>query len=233
MGAGFLPAVSMRPSESHTLNLIHARAKRKLFAFVQAFTACATLLLLTATVTHRADQDGYQAAHLFFVPRQNWEMDEGRGMLHEEEYYRDMDERAMLEEDYGRDADYFEEQEQAQEARELEGAQALAGQEQAQPLEEADEQEQPRELAELRDGEPYDEPSPQRDDEGGLFNSHKPVLRRAPRPRPFISNEMPTVKPVEECLYGAAEPVLVGEPLVYLADWQPDVPSPPPRITPA
>jgi hypothetical protein len=203
------------PLESRRLALFSRREKRILFAFAQAFTACATLLLLTSTVMHRPDEDGYQAAHLFFMPRGTWEMDQGRGMLHGEEYYRDIDERATLEETYGVDADYFEERgERAQEQSEEAG--------------------EPSNIAEMRD-EPYDEPPFEQGqgEEGSLFNSHKPVLRRMPRPRPFISNELPTIQPVEECLHGAIQPIPVGEPAVYFADWQPDVPSPPPRKRPA
>src|SRR5438552_3540693 len=75
--------------------------KRKLFVWARVFTACVTFLLLTMTVMQRADQDGYQATHLFFMPRQSWEMDQGRGMLHEEDYYRDVDAQAFAREIYG------------------------------------------------------------------------------------------------------------------------------------
>ncbi len=54
---------------------------------VRLFVACTTFLLLTSAVMHRQDHDGYQATHLFFMPRENWEMDKGRGMLYEEEHY--------------------------------------------------------------------------------------------------------------------------------------------------
>ena len=76
---------------------IHAR----LFIFARLFTACAALLLLTVTVMQRDDRDGYQATHLFFMPRENWEIDEGRGMLHEPEYYRDVDVEVLVEEELG------------------------------------------------------------------------------------------------------------------------------------
>jgi hypothetical protein len=91
---------------------------------LQVFTTCATFLLLTATVMQRADDDGFQATHLFFMPRRAWEMDEGRGMLHEEEYYREIDERVTLEEIYGFDAEFLEQIEERQEYKE---EAALAG----------------------------------------------------------------------------------------------------------
>jgi len=49
----------------------------------------------------REDRDGYQATHLFFMPRENWEIDEGKGMLHEPEYYRDVDVEVLVEEELG------------------------------------------------------------------------------------------------------------------------------------
>jgi hypothetical protein len=70
----------------------------RLFKGARLFVACTTLMLLTATVMEREDQDGYQATHLFFMPRQSWEMDGGRGMLYEEEYYHRMDLEALTEE---------------------------------------------------------------------------------------------------------------------------------------
>lgn len=59
----------------------------RLLVIVRLFVAVATLMLLTATVWYQPDHDGYQGTHLFFTPRRNWEMDEGRGMLYEEEHY--------------------------------------------------------------------------------------------------------------------------------------------------
>lgn len=64
---------------------------RRLLAITRLFVAVTTLMLLTATVWHQPDHDGYQGTHLFFMPRSNWEMDEGRGMLYDEEHYRGMD----------------------------------------------------------------------------------------------------------------------------------------------
>jgi hypothetical protein len=49
--------------------------------------ALITLLTLTIIVPARPDRDGFQAAHFFFMPRATWEMDEGRGMLHPDEWY--------------------------------------------------------------------------------------------------------------------------------------------------
>jgi len=65
---------------------------RWLFPCVRLFIACTTLILLGLTVSQRDDNDGFQAAHLFFMPRTSWEMDQGTGMLHTDEYYVVMDE---------------------------------------------------------------------------------------------------------------------------------------------
>jgi hypothetical protein len=67
------------------------KALRVTLALVSFFT-------LTLTVMHRQDADGYQATHLFFMPRRNWEMDQARGMLYEPHYYSRMDEAILLEE---------------------------------------------------------------------------------------------------------------------------------------
>jgi hypothetical protein len=73
--------------------------RTKILIFTRLFTACAALLLLTVTVLQRDDPDGYQAAHLFFMPRQSWEMDEGVGMLHDADYYRGVDSAALAAEE--------------------------------------------------------------------------------------------------------------------------------------
>jgi hypothetical protein len=65
---------------------------------LRVLLAVVTFLTLTLTVMHREDSDGYQATHLFFIPRRNWEMDQGRGMLYEPEYYSRMDQAVLLEE---------------------------------------------------------------------------------------------------------------------------------------
>jgi hypothetical protein len=80
-------------------------ARRRLEAHARVFIAVNTMLLLCATVLHREDSDGYQAAHLFFMPRHTWEMDHGRGMLYEEAYYRAMDLEVLAEEVYGQYAE--------------------------------------------------------------------------------------------------------------------------------
>jgi hypothetical protein len=67
----------------------------KILIFARLFTACAALLLLTITVMPRDDADGYQAVHLFFMPRQNWEMGQGVGMLHDASYYQSVNSAAL------------------------------------------------------------------------------------------------------------------------------------------
>jgi len=54
----------------------------------------------------RQDRDGYQATHLFFMPRETWEMDEGKGMLHEPEYYYNVDTEILVEEELGNYYEY-------------------------------------------------------------------------------------------------------------------------------
>jgi len=65
-----------------------------LFATVRIFVISTTLLLLTITVMQSEDPDGYQATHLVFMPRNIWEMDDGRGMLHDPDYYNSIDNEA-------------------------------------------------------------------------------------------------------------------------------------------
>jgi hypothetical protein len=74
---------------------------RQIEAPLRAFTAFTTVLLLCATVLHREDADGFQASHLFFMPRRTWEMDHGRGMMYERAYYERMDMEVLAEEVYG------------------------------------------------------------------------------------------------------------------------------------
>ncbi|HET9492760.1 MAG TPA: hypothetical protein VFR15_00850, partial [Chloroflexia bacterium] len=74
---------------------------RQIEAPLRAFLALTTVLLLCATVLHREDHDGFQASHLFFMPRYTWEMDQGRGMLYEEAYYERMDLDVLAREVYG------------------------------------------------------------------------------------------------------------------------------------
>src|SRR5438105_1754533 len=81
------------------------RSTRRIFPAARLFMAWATFVLLTITTMQRQDYDGYQATHLFFTPRQSWEMDQGRGMLYEEERYREMDLQALVAETTGGEAD--------------------------------------------------------------------------------------------------------------------------------
>ena len=81
--------------------MVKRRTSMKVFLFARVFVACCTLVTLTATIMYRPDHDGYQGTHLFFMPRKNWEMDEGRGMLYEEEHYRRADLYTAAAELYG------------------------------------------------------------------------------------------------------------------------------------
>ena len=82
--------------------MVSKRTAHRLFIGARLVVACTTLVLLTITVLQRQDGDGYQATHLFFMPRNTWEMDQGREMLYEEEHYRDMDWQALAGELYSR-----------------------------------------------------------------------------------------------------------------------------------
>lgn len=84
--------------------MVKRRTSMKAFLLARVFVACCTLVTLTATIMHRPDHDGYQGTHLFFMPRKNWEMDEGRGMLYEEEHYRRADLYTAAAELYGEEA---------------------------------------------------------------------------------------------------------------------------------
>ena len=53
----------------------------------QAALVVITVLGLTVTVPARSDPDGWQAAHLFFMPRASWERDHDVGMLQPESWY--------------------------------------------------------------------------------------------------------------------------------------------------
>ena len=64
-----------------------ARHSRPLRVGSQATLAVITILGLTVTVPARTDPDGWQAAHLFFMPRASWERDQDIGMLHPESWY--------------------------------------------------------------------------------------------------------------------------------------------------
>src|SRR5437868_2259661 len=164
--------------------------KRKLFVAARIFTACATFLLLTMAVMQRADQDGYQATHLFFTPRQNWEMDEGRGMLHEEEYYRNIDAQALAEEMYGWEPGVQREN---------------AGQESQVLL------------------------HPDHEDWRSAYHGPSSTLRRAPYIPNFSTNETPVAGAFEVLLPNNDQLSTSGERSFYFGDWQPDIPSPPPR----
>lgn len=72
---------------------------------LRVFMALSTFLLLTVTVLQTDDRDGYQATHLFFMPRDNWEMDLGQGMLFDEEHYQAVDLEIVREEAYGPEGD--------------------------------------------------------------------------------------------------------------------------------
>ncbi len=62
--------------------------------------AVITLVGLTITVPARTDPDGWQAPHLFFMPRSSWERDQGEGMLHPAVWYDTQEQgRAAVESD--------------------------------------------------------------------------------------------------------------------------------------
>jgi hypothetical protein len=75
--------------------------QRQIEAPVRVFLALTTVLLLCATVLHREDHDGFQASHLFFMPRYTWEMDHGRGMMYDEAHYERIDLEVLAGEVYG------------------------------------------------------------------------------------------------------------------------------------
>ncbi len=68
-----------------------ARHSRPLRVGSQATLSVITILGLTVTVPARTDPDGWQAAHLFFMPRASWERDQDIGVLHPEAWYGDQE----------------------------------------------------------------------------------------------------------------------------------------------
>lgn len=89
------------PSRALFSMTFNKRARQRLAIAARGFIAAATLILLTATVMYQPDRDGYQGTHLFFMPRESWEMDAGRGMLHGPDYYEAIDAEIANEERYG------------------------------------------------------------------------------------------------------------------------------------
>lgn len=181
---------------------MRSNTKGKLFAATRVFMACVTFLLLTMTVMQRVDRDGYQATHLFFMPRENWEMDEGRGMLHEEEYYRDIDAQVLAEETYG-----WEGEAHRQNVRQDADQEAQVSSSYSQKVYSPGEHERWQ----------------------GTYHSQSSALRRTPYLPNFSSNEIPVAGFYEVLLPGDDQLSNSGEPSFHFVAWQPDIPSPPPR----
>jgi multiple sugar transport system permease protein len=83
-------AVSWAGRRRMVAALRRGRVQGRLHRALRVFMALIIFTTLTMTVMQREDHDGYQATHLFFMPRETWEMDEGRGMLYEEEHYAEV-----------------------------------------------------------------------------------------------------------------------------------------------
>ena len=79
----------LTPVSTARLSLRHS-AKRfsKLLRLFMAFNI---LITLAATIMYRPDHDGYQGTHLFFMPRQNWDIDNHRELPFLPEEFRDVD----------------------------------------------------------------------------------------------------------------------------------------------
>lgn len=86
---------SYGPPTGNALNMSREGFAKGIGSALHGLLACATFLLLTVTVMQRGDHDGYQATHLFFMPRSTWEMDAGRGMLYSEDHYATSDLRDL------------------------------------------------------------------------------------------------------------------------------------------
>ena len=189
------------------------RITKRAFTFLRLFLACNILVVLTMVVMQREDHDGYQGTHLFFMPRKNWEMDEGRGMLYEEEYYRDVDMELLAD-------DLNAEYESAWE-REPEGDESLAAHTRS------SEEEYEREYEYEYEYEDYGEYSSGEGDNTSAASG--PTVRRTPRERNFRDNDIP-LSPSLLLMEGEVAILLTLERQSLAPVALPgDVPTPPPR----
>ncbi|HYP40766.1 MAG TPA: hypothetical protein VEX13_10445 [Chloroflexia bacterium] len=182
---------------------------KRLNGAARIFTACITVMLLGATVMYRADHDGYQGTHLFFMPRKNWEMDFGRGMLYEEEHYRGMDLRAIAEEVYGKEIAGEMEEESAK--REQDHYEAR--------YEEYDEYEEYEEYEEYGEHDTWADYS----------NHDGPILRRMPHAPNLDGNTIPLAGLLSSLLANYGQPFSVRDTVDRPHNWLDDPPTPPPR----
>lgn len=176
---------------------------------LRLFVVFTTVMLLTSTIMYRPDHDGYQATHLFFMPRESWEMDGGRGMLYEESHYLDMDLRVLAAETYGLPS--TEEGERGWDHKEYEwGNPATAGQNLA-----SEEQAEHRAYTEASDV--WHGPT------------HGPVLRKMPHAPNLTGNTIPLLNPVEALAADHMSLVLSAELVSFPIPWEGSIPTPPPR----
>jgi hypothetical protein len=187
---------------------VRIQITRRAFTFLRLFLACNLFVVLTMVVMQREDHDGYQGTHLFFMPRKNWEMDEGRGMLYEEEYYRDVDMELLADE---LNAEY----ESAWE-REPEGEESLAAHA-------GDEEEYEYEY----EYEDYGEYSSREGDNTSAASG--PTVRRTPHERNYRDNDIPLSPVLLLRVDEAAIHLSLERQSLEPVAWQGDVPTPPPR----
>ena len=169
---------------------------------VRVFVAFCTFLSLTITVFHREDHDGYQATHLFFMPRRNWEMDQGRGMLYEEEHYLGLERGALAEQLTGRSIRDYEEYEEYERYEEFE---------------------------EYEKYEEYE--AAEREGTSSDFYTDGPALKKRPHSPNMQGNQIPVDSGELEfpIISWQADPPPIEA--VGPVEWQGDTVTPPPRAT--
>jgi len=183
--------------------MVKRRTSMKAFLIARVFVACCTLVTLTATIMHRPDHDGYQGTHLFFMPRKNWEMDEGRGMLYEEEHYRRADLYTAAAELYGEES--------------LEGFEG--------ELDREREEEYKEESEEYEEYEEYQEDY----EESGSEETAGPAFRKAPHHPNLSGNEIPLAYGLVIEIPGTEQYLANERSLIRPTVWRSKTPTPPPR----
>lgn len=203
---------------------------------LRIFVTFTTAMLVTSTIMYRPDHDGYQGTHLFFMPRESWEMDYGRGKLYEDAYYLGMDRLALAEEIYGTPGTYEWEYE------EYEGggawAEAIAQQRAFEQV--ALEQLRKDGLASSIESEPGNSPKMSRGpgsqaeeyaEAAGAWNgpTHGPVLRKTPHAPNLTGNTIPLLYTVEAPAPEHIEAMPSVQAVSLPTQWRGDVSTPPPR----
>jgi len=79
----------LAPATTARLSLLHSA--RRFSKLLRLFMAANILVTLAATIMYRPDYDGYQGTHLFFMPRQTWDIDRSPELLFVPAEYKGVD----------------------------------------------------------------------------------------------------------------------------------------------